>query len=337
VQLQTGDNFFAIAFTDTNGNYSAAVSPDFWTISPIKERLARRAFVVNQNTFQVDATAHSVTNANLALYKGTALYYGRITDGNGEPLVNIRLDSSDGTNNNYDALGYSDTNGYFGAVSLGNVSSNWSCQANDSDNSVLANFIVNSQNYADLSVGQALQQNFVALPVTAAISGQVSIKGGGVVGGVALYASATINDLNYTSQNVDTDGSGNYLLGVTSGAWGVYFSDGGNNGLDTLGFADYMQPHSVTIPPTNATLNITVVTRDTPFISQPQRISASRFSFNVSGLVGTMYDIQTTTSLNGSWNTIYTFTLTNSPMQIIDANATGGQRYYRVLEDFGGT
>jgi hypothetical protein len=73
MQFQSG-SLFEFVFTDTNGNYSTAVTPAFWKIQPTKERLARRDYLVPGTTFQVDATGGSVTNANIALPKGNALF-----------------------------------------------------------------------------------------------------------------------------------------------------------------------------------------------------------------------------------------------------------------------
>ncbi len=334
VELGSG-NLFAIALTDTNGNYSAAVAPNnFWKIQPIKERLARRAFVILHQKLQVSTSSGNVTNASIAVYQGTALFYGRITDSFNVPFPNIRIDVGDGSNNLYSANSYSDPNGYFAVVALGGVSSEWSCQANDSDNPILASYIINSPDNANIAPGQAILQNFVALPVTAHISGQVHDNLGNVVSGVVMYAGAFIAGKNYSSQNANTDGSGNYSLGVASGVWGVNFSQGGENGLDTAGLVDYFQPHLVSLPPTNAVLNLIVYQNGTPVMSQPQRNAPGQFTFNINGTVNGSYDVQTLTNLAATnWATLYTLTLTNTPFPITDTHATNSQRYYRVKKN----
>jgi len=341
LQLQSADgSLFEIAFTDTNGNYSAAVTSNtnnpnnIWKIKPFKERLARRAFVTPQKGLQKDVTAGNVTNANLAFFKGTALFYGRITDNNGTPFSNIRIDSGDGANNLYAAIGYSDTNGYFSVVALGGVSSDWDCQANDSDNPILASYIVNSPNNTNILVGQALLQNFVALPVTAHITGQVHDNLGNLVSGVAMYASTFIGGNSYSSQNANTDGSGNYSLGVASGTWGVNFSDGGESGLDIHGYFDNFQPHLVNIPPTNVVLNLTVYQNGTPVVSSPQQLSPAHFGFNINGTVNASYDVQVSTNLTSTnWARLFTLTLTNSPFPVVDSQATNSQRFYRIKKN----
>lgn len=333
LQLQSG-NLFAIAFTDTNGNYSAAVTPNFWKIKPTKERLVRRAFVASQKSLQVDTSGGNVTNASIALYRGNALFYGRITDSFNVPFPNLRIDAGDGSNNLYSANSYSDPNGYFAVVALGGVSSDWSCHANTSDNPILASYIINSPDNTNIAPGQAILQNFVALPATAHISGQVHDNLGNAVSGVAIYANTFINSKTYTSQNVDTDGSGNYLLNVASGTWGVNFSQGGQSGLDTAGLVDYFQPHLVSLPPTNAVLNLIVYQNGTPVMSAPSRPAPGQFGFSINGSVNTSYDVQTVTNLAATnWATLYTLTLTNTPFPVTDTHATNSQRYYRVKKN----
>ena len=332
LQLDSG-SLFAIAFSDTNGNYSAAVTPNFWQVQPIKERLGRRAVVASHSPLQVNTTSMNVTNANIGLPKGNALYYGRITDSSNVPFNNIRMNAGDGTNNSYNAVGYSDANGYYAVAVLGNTSTDWNCNANDSDNTVLANYVLNNFGNTNIAVGQAILQNFVALPVTAHISGRVRDNLGNPVSGVTLYADQFSGGNNYQSQNASTDMAGNYTLGVAAGLWNVRFSFGGGD-LASHGLVDLFQPYSVTIPPTNITLNLTVYTNGTPLISQPARQSASQFGFNVVGSVGVNYSAQVSTNLaKTNWTTFSTFTLTSNYFPIVDTHATNSTRFYRVQKN----
>ena len=151
--------------------------------------------------------------------------------------------------------------------------------------------------------------------------------------GVSLYAYEFNGGNSYQSLNSDTDGSGNYSLGVASGSWQVYFSFG-NNDLSTHGLVDLFQPYNVTIPPTNVTLNITVYPFGSTAMSQPQRFSSTQFGFNLNGSVGVTYDVQTSTNLaSTNWATLFSLTLTNSPFPVTDTHATNSQRYYRVKKN----
>jgi hypothetical protein len=73
-------NLFAIAFTDTNGNFTVGVAPGSWEVKVETEHLAQRAYVVPQQNPQIDTTTGSVANVNIGLPKATALFYGTFTN-----------------------------------------------------------------------------------------------------------------------------------------------------------------------------------------------------------------------------------------------------------------
>src|ERR1051326_8035544 len=299
LQLSSG-NLFAIAFTDANGNYSAAVMPGFWKIQPVKERYARRGYVVSQDKFQVDSTTGSVANASIAVLPGNALFYGRLTNNSNAPLANVEADSGNG--NSYSSKGYSDANGNYTAAVLGDVTNQWNCGVNNSKDPLLGDYIFNSFNTTTVTPNQTILQDFVALPATARISGSVHDNSGNPVTGVTLNSSATISGKRYQALDSTTDNSGNYSLAVTSGFWDVQFLTGGfDDNLDTHGYADLTAPHYVSIPPTNILLNLTVYPIGTPAIWGGRRISSTQFSFSVSGATNVSYTIQTSTNLASNW------------------------------------
>lgn len=335
VQLQTGP-LFDVVFTDTNGNYSAAVTPDFWKIKPTKERLSRRAYVLpDAASIQVDTTAGDVANVNMSLPRGNALFYGRITDSSNKPFANIQIDSSANDSNNNSiasAKGYSDTNGYYAVAVLGDLTNQWNCNVDSASGTALANYVVDSFPSVTNAPGQTTLQNFVALPVIGRISGHVQDNAGNPVTGVSLNAN---DNNNYHSLDGTTDNSGNYSLQVSAGQWYVQFLTGGsdNDNLDSKGLADITGPHVVSVPPTNAVLNITVYPFGTPFISFPQRYSSSQFGFNVSGAFNVGYTVQVTTNLASNWTTLVSFQMTNNSIPVTDQNATNKTRFYRVLKN----
>jgi hypothetical protein len=335
VQFESG-NLFAIGFTDSNGNYSAALAPNFWKVKPAKERLPRRAYVVPQQSLQVDATAGNVTNANVGLPKGNALFYGHIADNLGSPFVNIEFDAND-TNNNYDAKGYSDPNGNYASVALADGTNEWNCNPNNAANIALTGYILNNSQNTNIAVGQAIKQDFVALPVNAQISGRVRDNSGNPVVRATLYASTFSSTNSYQSLNSQTDTNGNYSLGVSTGAggnWGVAFSVGDQHDLAHQGLVDLFGPYFVTFPPTNVLLNITVYPAGSSALTRPQRFGSQQFGFNVAGSVGVSYTLQVTTNLAaGNWAPLYTFQLTNSPMPVTDFSATNAPRFYRLLKN----
>lgn len=334
LEVQSG-SLFAVAFTDTNGNYSTLVGPNFWKIKPTKERLARRAYCISQSAIQVDVTTGPATNANIGLYKGNALFHGRITDSANNPFPNIEFDSSD-SNNLYNAKGYSNPNGYYATVAYADGTNLWTANPSSSVNLALENDILNSSTVTNISPGQAIEQDFVALPITAHISGSVHDNLGNPVPGVELYAfQFYANGYSYNSLNAAADANGNYTLGVANGPWQVNFSYGGNNDLPHQGLVDLFGPYNVSVPPTNVTLNITVYTNGASVLTQPQFMPPSQFNFNVAGSVGVTYTVQVSTNLaSGNWSSLYTFQITNSgPFTITDSSATNRSRFYRLLKN----
>ncbi len=326
-------NFFAISFTDSNGNYSAAVSPSYWKIRPAKERLTRRAYVQPEATLQVDATTGAVANVGIALPKGTALFYGRLTDNSNTPFANVQFDASAG--NGLDAKGYSDANGNYAVAVLGDQTNYWSCNANSGLNTSQGSYIANFFCCTTLSNNQSLQVNFVALPAIGRISGRVQDNSGNPVAGVTLMDDANIGGNEYQSQESTTDNSGNYSLAVASGQWNIQFLNGGfQDNLDTHGFVDLTAPHVVTIPPTNVVLNLTVYPIGTPLISAPHRFSSSQFGFNINGASNVTYTVQASTNIaSTNWLSLFSFQLTTNPFPVVDVNATNSPRYYRVRKN----
>ncbi len=328
-------NLFAIAFTDTNGSYSAAVTPSMWKVQPTKERLVRRAYVLPKITTQWDTTTNSVANANIALPQATALFYGRITDNSNVPLANVEMDVS--ANNDYSSKGFSDPDGNYAGAALGGLTNeSWNCNVNSGVGTPVGNYVLNQFDQLTLSSNQTVLQNFTALPATARISGQVLDNSGNPITGVELMASTSIGTNNYSSLDGTTDNSGNYSLAVATGSWNVQFVLGGGDSgnLDAQGYVDLLAPHNVSIPPTNVILNLTVYPIGTPLISAPQRYSPTQFGFLVNGASNVSYTVQVSTSLaSPSWSTVTSFTLFTNPVPVLDTHATNSQRFYRVQKN----
>lgn len=335
--LQSG-NYLAIAFTASNGTFSAAVTPSFWRFQVQEDRMSRRGYVTSANFPQVDATTGAVVNVSLLLPKANAMFYGRLTDNLGAPFANVKFEADDGQNNTpsiFKGRGFGDTNGYYTVAVLAETNQ-WYCSPSPSDNRALANYIVSQGQSVTLTNGQAWLQNFTALPATARISGQVKDNTGSPVVGVAFGGGALIGGVNYSTVNVQTDNSGNYSLAVASGQWQVQFTANGNGSqnLANHGLVDLFGPYQVNLPPTNAVLNLTVYPIGASALGAPQRTSPSQVSLNVNGSINTSYTLQISTNLAATnWAAQFTFQLTTNPFPILDSSATNQQRYYRLLKN----
>ena len=322
-----GGNFFAITFTDTNGNYTAAVAPASWKIKVEGDAVSGRAYVVPQNDVQADTSTGSVASVNIALSKANALFYGTFTNTAGLPMANIALSGQDNSNQ-HQASGITDANGNYCVAVLGGPD-NWNCNPDNSD-PALADYIVSRASGTNINVGQAIRLNLTALPATARISGHVQDSSGNPVVGIGIISDATIGGVEY-SDFMETDSGGNYSVNAGAGTWTVFANCCGNDGLEQFGLMD-PGLHVVTIPPTNAVVNLTLYPYGTPALSQAMRFGPSTFGFNLSGASGTNYTIQACTNLaSGNWFTLLVTNLPANFLYIFDNQATNGQRFYRVL------
>lgn len=332
--LQSG-NFFEIASTDTNGNYSVAVSPGFWKIQATKERMARRGYVYPQGNYQADASTGSVTNFNIGVVKGDVLVYGRVVDNSGNPMVGIKMNADEGQTNNatsYDSKGYTDANGNYAVAALAGMDG-----ANvdtPTFGSPALNYVWNQPFDTNLPAGQALQNDFIGLPIIGTISGHVQSNTGTNITGVGLFANTTFNGLPYTSLEGTTDDSGNYVLAVAAGDWNVYFLTGGfSDNLDAAGYEDLSSPHDVNVPPTNATLNLTVYPLGMAIMSAPQFVGPGQFGFTVKAANNVSYTVQVSTNLaSANWQDVYSFQLVTNSIFITDPTATNAPRFYRIIK-----
>lgn len=339
MQLQSG-SLFAVAFTDTNGNYTSGVTSNNWKIQISPERLSRRGYVTLQgNALTVNATLGSVADANFGLYKGNALFYGQLTITN-TPIPNIAVDCND-QNQILHGKSYTDTNGDYAVVALINTNLlgtndyEWYCSPNVNNTlsgQAFANYIFNQAENVALTNGQAFLENFAGLPVTATISGQLVNNQGIPVASVSVGASATINGSQYVTSFLDTDSNGHYSVGAVSGQWNVNANCCGKDGLDSQGYYDPANFHTVNIPPNNAMVNITVYPVGTPFLNQAEHISPTQFGFNLTGSAGFNYTIQASTNLvSTNWSTLTVISNFPGNQEFIEDNqATNSQRFYRA-------
>lgn len=330
---QSGGSLFAVAFTDTNGNFSAPVVSNTWKIKLESGALAHRAYVVPEGSAaNANTSLGSVSNVNIGLWKANALYYGQVLSSSNTPLANFGLNAND-NNNQFKSSGFTDANGNYGVAILGNTNSPWYVSP-AGENIGLQNFIYNSpQNFISNTV--TALDNFYLLPVTAQISGQLTDNAGHPLQLISMFAFANIGANTYNTTTVDTDTNGNYAFGVANGTWSVFANSSGNHSLANAGYYDpAFNGHSVTIPPTNAVVNIVVYPASNPQFGQASHPFNSQFQFNLYGAAGQNYTVQYSTNLaSTSWQTLTIISnMQTGPRLIQDFQATNGTRFYRAFE-----
>jgi hypothetical protein len=331
----SGGSLFTVAFTDTNGNYSAPVSSNEWKIKLEATQMAHRAYIVPEgNAINVNAGSGSVSNVNLGLFKGNALYYGRFTDSSNNPLVNYDLGANDASNQ-FKADGFTDTNGDYGVAVLNTTNAPWQVSPGG-DNASLVNDIVNSQQNAISNNITTASNDFYTLPINAEISGHLTDNQGHPLSniGISAYQPIPDSDSYYSTAFVDTDSNGDYTFGAGDGTWFVFANAIGGHSLSSAGYYDPATNHLVNIPPTNAIVNLIVYPASLPQFGQPVHLSGSQFNFNLYGVNDDNYTVQTSTNLSiSNWFTITIISnLPSSPFQVQDTQATNSARFYRAFE-----
>jgi Protein of unknown function (DUF1416) len=327
VQLESeSGNLNSFAFTGTNGTYTGAATPGNWEVIVQSSRLARRAFMASQNGLQVDASGGSVSDANVALYKANALFYGRVTDASSIGISGLHMYAQDDVDE-FESEGFTDTNGSYTVAVLA-TNGFWSCSLS-TEGPDLAGYVFSRGVSTNLSAGDTVLQNFGLSAATAQISGYIRDNLGNPVVGVSIGADAVIGGNLFDTAQVETDDQGYYAFGAASGIWSVHVNCCGDNGLESYGLYDLFN-HSVTIPPTNTVVNITVFEIGTPLLSQPAHFGSSIFGFGLNGSSGSNYTIQVSTNLSSGWSTILVTNLPGNFIYFQDNEATNKQRFYRV-------
>lgn len=261
-------NFLTVAFTDTNGNFSAGVVSGQWQIQASDQGMTFKNYLRPQNKTQVDASGGSVSGVSVTFVKANALFYGKVLDGFGQPMPNTSLFSAEqqfnNNNNNgleQDVLTYTNGKYYAGALSETN---GW--QVEVSSDQALTNYIYSSPSFdlnggTNLNPGQAVRADITALLATNTITGHLQDTNNNPITNVQVFAFATISGVNFNAQ-ANTDGSGNYSLQVANGNWNVSVScQGGNNSLDQyFGPGNYQCPSgtNVNINNNNGVVNFTI-------------------------------------------------------------------------------
>ena len=336
--VSSTDNFLAISFTDTNGNFNVPVTASQWKF----DGSGPAAYLKSQNNQTVDTTTGSVSGVTIALTKATAVFYGSVKDSNNNPLVGVNIYSSDnnGGSGQYEQDSVTDANGKYVAGALGGDT--WYVQVDGDQSPSLASYIFSQSQNGSISLtnGQAMRQDFTAILATNYITGHVQDSDNNPISGVGVNVNTTtsINGVDYQS-HTDTDDNGNYSLNVANGSWSVSLNcGGGGDGLDNiLGSGNYQCPdnQNVTINNNNNTNNFTVQS-----CNGVQIITTSPLP---DGTNGDYYSIQLQgSSCNGALNwslddpADFPSSLTfNSDGQIFGTPDTAGTYNFRVHLDDG--
>lgn len=260
----TSTGLIAAGFADGNGNFNLPVAAGTWKISGDSSGLISLGYVGYDSSTNVAAGATGVV---LPYSKATALFYGTVKDGSGNPVPGIDVTSQDNDGNYnslYQADGYSDVDGNYAVGVLGGLNGRiWRLEIGHDvapTNYVFSRPQFNQNGGTTILAGQAIRADFTALLATHRLSGSVKDNQGKPIVGVGVYAFANINGVDFNLNSFDTDTNGNYSFNVPNGNWGVgVICQGGNNSLGNLGNYECPNNLSANIINNDAVVNFTIL------------------------------------------------------------------------------
>lgn len=216
IHADTTNNLFSGANTDTNGNYSFAVSAGQWDVQMSGSGLAQLGYL-RPERLTINITNASATNVNFTTPKATALIYGTVKDALNNPVNGVEMRASD-QGDLYESQGQSlATNANY---TLGVLVGTWSVGV-ESD-SLPAGYTATGTNITISSAGQAVQANLILSGVTARLRGQIRDDSGAPITNMTLVVQKyPINSSGAGSSYPETDASGNFDVGVNAGTWNI--------------------------------------------------------------------------------------------------------------------
>ena len=271
VIAQSATGLLGVTTSDPNGNFVAPGSTNAasWGLAPNAASLNVLGYVGPQN--RISATPGS-TGVGLPATHATALFYGTVTDGAGNPLVGVGVSSSDNASLYQDDAHTDSKGGYFALALAGS----WGVSIS-TENSP-ANLMFSQSLGLSLTNGQAVGWNFTGVAATNQITGWLRDTNGNPFANVGMWANTTINGVYYNQGNAQTDSSGNYAIPVANGTWQVGVNIGGSgNSLPT----GYICSTSLNVVVSNAN-----ATADFTVLAATNAITGSVVQTNGSPLVG---------------------------------------------------
>jgi hypothetical protein len=248
--------------TDTNGYYSQSVINGTWTVGVSSggggSHNLPSDYLEPQN--QTVVVSNDNVTADFTAVLAPHTISGYLKDNNGNPISGVGVWASDQTGTNYQNYADTDDTGHY---SMGVVNGTWTVgisTCSGCSDGLPSNYL-DPQNQTLVISNDNGTADFTAPLAANTISGSVKQGNGTPIVGVGVGASATINGTIYEAY-VDTDGNGNYSLGVANGAWDV--SVNCHNCCDSLdnilGSGNYTCPNDqfATISGNNTNINFIV-------------------------------------------------------------------------------
>ena len=210
--LSSTNGQYSSIFTFPHGGINARLPDNQWKFDSSDLGSMLAGLLRPQSKVKVTVAGTNVTGVTVPAYRETALIYGTVTDGLGNPLAGVKLTAVD-TSNLYSSKAISDAAGnYFLAV----VGTTWIVTA-DSPVSGLPSGYTLQPAAATLTDGQAVQLNLVATPPTFLAGHATDSLGAAITNGTILGISAS-----YMVSSAQLASDGSFAFPVSAaGTWTV--------------------------------------------------------------------------------------------------------------------
>ncbi len=234
------------AITDANGNYAMGVIAGDWFIEPDNQNPALAGYLV-QGT-NVTVAASQAVAVNFVARRSTAHFLGRVIDSGGAPVSDLQILAVPQNGGSAPSA----TTAADGSFDIAVFGGTWNLQL-ETSSAAQRNLIGPMLTY-DITDGMNISNiTYVVRSVAAQINGNVHDTNSNPIAFVNLSAGITVNGTNYSTYG-QTDGSGNYSLGVFNGTWSVGIFD---NDLSSRGF-ETPANQNATVSGGNVSVNFTI-------------------------------------------------------------------------------
>jgi hypothetical protein len=326
IEVDGDDNGILRTRKESNnaGRYALGITAGNWQVELNGHSLAAAGYLGLATSTNIGLEDGQAVEIDLIATPFTAWLTGVVLDDTGAPLTDSQLRASD-FNGGYSS-GLTDGSGRF---RLGVIAGTWHVQLDGSDDEP-AFYAYPAAASFEVSDGVTVSNiEYRVLRTINTIAGFVLDELSNAVPDIELYARADIGGVSYRTKRGLTQPNGAYTINVSTGLWhvGVECFRVQQRGYVCPPPADIL----VSTSQTNVDFTLLPRSEDPSVLNLPTRLANGQFRFQLDGPDGWQYQVQVSEDLI-NWMLLDTDVL-NPPVDIIDPNATGPRRFYRVIRN----